>query len=93
MHTNHRERLKNRFLTEGLDTFDPHNIMELLLFYSIPQRDTNELGHELINRFGSLAGVFDAPFDELLEVEAGDKSFSIRKELQTVHKKSFKIRC
>ena len=68
MHKDHRSRVKNRFLTEGLDNFEPHNILELLLFYSIPQKDTNELAHTLINRFGSLENVFDAPYQELLTV-------------------------
>ncbi len=68
MHKNHRERLKKRFLTEGLDHFEPHNILELLLFFAIPQKDTNELAHELIRRFGSLSEVFDAPFQDLVEV-------------------------
>lgn len=68
MHENHRERMKNRFLAEGLDHFEPHNILELLLFYAIPQKDTNEIAHALIERFGSLSAVFDAPFDELITV-------------------------
>lgn len=68
MHKDHRSRVKNRFLTEGLDHFEPHNILELLLFYAIPQKDTNELAHTLINRFGSLENVFDASFQDLLTV-------------------------
>lgn len=68
MHENHRERVKRRFLTEGLDNFEPHNVLELLLFYSIPQKDTNELAHALIDRFGTLAEVFDASFDDLVSV-------------------------
>ncbi len=68
MHTNHRERLKHRFRTEGLEAFDPHTVLELLLFYSIPQKDTNELAHLLIQRFGSLSEVFDAPMEELVKV-------------------------
>jgi len=68
MHRQHRERVKNRFLTEGLDHFEPHNVLELLLFYAIPQKDTNELAHTLIQKFGSLENVFDAPFEDLLEV-------------------------
>ncbi len=68
MHKNHRERLKKRFLTEGLEHFEPHNILELLLFYAIPQKDTNELAHTLINHFGSLSKVLDASFDELIAV-------------------------
>lgn len=69
LHKGHRQRLKERFLNEGFDSFSNHNILELLLFYSIPQRDTNELAHELINRFGSLSGVFDAPYEELVQVK------------------------
>ena len=68
MHKDHRIRVKNRFLTEGFDHFEPHNILEMLLFYAIPQKDTNELAHTLINRFGSLEKVFDASFEELLTV-------------------------
>ena len=68
MHKEHRIRVKNRFLAEGFDHFEPHNILEMLLFYAIPQKDTNELAHSLINRFGSLEKVFDASFEELLTV-------------------------
>lgn len=68
MHKDHRKHTKDRFLSEGLDSFEPHNVLELLLFYSIPQKDTNETAHILINRFGSLSAVFDAPYDELLTV-------------------------
>ncbi len=75
MHENHRDRLKNRFLNENLDGFDPHNVLELLLFYSIPQKDTNETAHMLIDRFGSLSEVFDASFEDLIEVP-GIKSHS-----------------
>ncbi len=68
-HEGHRERLKNRFLSSGLDNFEAHNILELLLFYSIPRQDTNEIAHALIERFGSLKGVLDADFSELVKVK------------------------
>ena len=68
MHKEHRSRMKNRFLAEGIDSFEPHEILELLLYYSIPQKDTNELAHTLIDRFGKLSAVFDAPYDDLLSV-------------------------
>ncbi|MBO4428940.1 MAG: RadC family protein [Clostridia bacterium] len=68
VHADHRERTKERFRAEGLEHFQPHNVLELLLFYSIPQRDTNEIAHALIDKFGSLAGVFDASYDELITV-------------------------
>lgn len=68
-HSGHRERLKNRFRKEGLDNFEPHNILELLLFYSIPQKDTNPIAHKLIDSFGSLSAVFDATYEELMSIE------------------------
>ena len=67
-HAGHREKLKHRFLKNGLDSFEEHNALELLLFYAIPQKDTNPLAHELIRRFGSLAGVFDADIGDLCKV-------------------------
>ncbi len=69
MHEGHRQRLKERFLKDGLDGFQPHEVLELLLFYSIPRRDTNPTGHLLIDRFGSLSNVFSAPFAELVQVD------------------------
>ena len=68
-HDGHRKRLKARFVKSGLDDFEPHNVLELLLFYSVPRKDTNPLAHRLINHFGSLSGVFDAKPDELMKVE------------------------
>ena len=69
MHEQHRERLKRRFLESGLDSFDAHNVLELLLFYSVPRRDTNELAHRLINKYGSIPAVFDADFAELSAID------------------------
>ena len=69
VHKDHRERMKSRFLSGGLDGFDPHNVLELLLFYSIPQRDTNVIAHRLIGKFGSLSAVFDATYEELVSVD------------------------
>ena len=65
VHDGHRARLTARFLEEGLDGFSQHNVLELLLFYSVPRKDTNELAHALIDAFGSLSGVLDAPVVEL----------------------------
>lgn len=68
-HASHRERLKARFVRESLDHFEDHNVLELLLFYAIPQKDTNPLAHRLMERYGTLAAVFDAPLEDLVEVE------------------------
>ena len=67
VHNNHRQRVKSRYLKEGLDGFEDIHVLELLLFYAIPRRDTNELAHELLNRFGSLTAVLEAPVEELMK--------------------------
>ena len=69
IHAGHRERLRKRFLDEGLDTFNDINALELLLFYCVPRKDTNELAHRLINYFGNYTNVLSAPISELRKVE------------------------
>jgi DNA repair protein RadC len=68
VHTGHRERLRERFLRDGLDRLEDHVVLELLLCYAIPRRDVNQLAHELLNRFGSLSGVLDAEVSALRQV-------------------------
>lgn len=68
VHDGHRDRLRARFLEYGLDNFNDLNALELLLFYAIPRRDTNEIAHALLECFGSLEGVFYASERELLQV-------------------------
>lgn len=68
-HVKHRQRLKKRFLIDGLISFEKHNVLELLLFYGIPQKDTNPLAHRLIETFGSFYGVFDASYEDLCRVK------------------------
>lgn len=69
LHGGHRQRLKARFLRDGIDGFEKHNMLELLLFYAIPQKDTNPIAHALLRRFGSLKNVFEASVEELCEVD------------------------
>ncbi len=54
-----------------------HNLIELLLFYSIPRKDTNELAHKLIDAFGSLKGVLNAPYERLIEIEGMGESSAL----------------
>lgn len=68
-HEGHRERLRNRFEKDGLAAFEPHNALELALFYAVPRKDTNELAHDLIKHFGSFSEVLDAPIHELEQVK------------------------
>ena len=60
VHEGHRDRLKERFSAYGLDNFNDVNVLELLLFYAIPRKDTNTLAHALLEEFGSLDAVFEA---------------------------------
>ena len=69
IHDGHREKRREQFLSAGLDSFADHEVLELLLFYAIPRRDTNETAHRLMERFGSLDAVFSAPVEELCKVE------------------------
>lgn len=68
IHSGHRDRLKQRFLQQGLDGFTDIQALELLLFYSIPRQDTNPIAHKLLNHFGSLSQVLEAPPEELMQV-------------------------
>ena len=75
LHKDHRKRLKERFLSEGLDNFTQIQALELLLFYCIPRRDTNPIAHRLLKRFGSFSRVLEATAEELKLVEGiGDET-------------------
>lgn len=69
IHTGHRKRVKEEFLTRGLAGMADHRVLELLLFYAIPQGDVNPLAHALIDHFGSLSGVLNASYEELVKVK------------------------
>ena len=69
IHDGHRGREKEKFRDFGLDILSDHEALELLLYFSIPRGDVNPLAHRLVDRFGSFAGVMDARYEELLEVE------------------------
>ena len=77
LHTNHRERLRDRFLKDGLDSFEPHNVLELLLFYAQPRGDMNPLAHRLIDTFGSLSGVLDAAIEDLCSIKGMGKNTAV----------------
>lgn len=65
-HEGHRERLRTKFLSHGLDAIADVNVLELLLFYAIPRQDTNPIAHRLLDAFDSLSGVFDASVEDLM---------------------------
>ena len=72
IHKDHRQRVRERYLKEGLDGFSEVQVLELLLFYVIPRQDTNPIAHRLIDRFGSLHQVLEAPVEELEKERASD---------------------
>ena len=70
VHAGHRNRLRQRFMDEGLESFRPHEVLELLLFYTIPRKDTNVLAHRLLDHFhNSFPAVLEASAAELMEVD------------------------
>jgi DNA repair protein RadC len=69
LNAGHRERMRKRYIAGGLNGFQPHEVLEMLLFNVITRRDTNKMAHELINKFRTLAGVMDAERSELMEID------------------------
>ena len=93
IHDGHRERLRSRFIEHGLENFNELNALELLLFYAIPRKDTNPIAHALLDRFGSLYGVFDAGERELMEVEGvGESAAALIRLIPQLVRKSYMSR-
>ncbi len=67
-HAGHRGRVKARFLEEGLGAFADHEVLELLLYFGIPQKDTNLLAHQLLEQFGSFRQIFEADYEQLRQI-------------------------
>lgn len=77
MYDGHRQRLRDRFEDFGPDSLKDHELLELLLFFSIPRRNTNPVAHELLNRFGSLSGVLAATGIDLRAVDGVGESTAL----------------
>ena len=81
----HRSRLKKRFLLAGRDGVSEHELLELLLFYSIPRKDVKPLAKELLNRFGSVEAVLAAGSEQLMQSSGiGESSIVLLKLIRTV---------
>lgn len=93
VHTGHRRRMKEEFLATGGQGWPDHKLLELMLFYAIPQGDVNPLAHTLIDRFHSLAGVMDAPMEELMGVKGmGPHSAAYLKVHLAAHSRYMAVR-
>ncbi len=67
VHEGHRSRMKQKYVKFGIDQFYNHEILEMLLYYAIPRKDTNPIASRLIAQFGSFSKVFDASIEELTD--------------------------
>ncbi len=92
LHTGHRKRVIKKYMEHGLDSFAEHEVLEIMLFFSVPRIDTNPLAHRLINEFGSLQNVLSATAEDLKRVEGvGDNTatlislFRAIREYQNTH--------
>ena len=65
-HYGHRQRIYDKFQNDGM--LHEHELLEMLLFNAIPQKNTNDLAHRLLAEFKSIRGVFDASIEELQKV-------------------------
>lgn len=80
VHTGHRGRMKQEFLTRGIEGWSDHRVLELVLFFGVPQGDVNPLAHELIDRFGTIDRVLDALPEELMKIKGlGEHSMTLLK--------------
>ena len=74
VHEGHRERMRRQMKTSGMDSLSDVQVLEVALYYAIARRDTNEIAHALLRRFGSLSGVLEAPRAELLKIDGVGES-------------------
>ncbi len=76
-HQNHRQRVRDSFRNMPLAEMPDRSILELLLFYAIPRKNTNLIAGRLLEEYGSLAGVLNAPYEELAKTEGMGESSAL----------------
>lgn len=92
LHEGHRLRVKERFLKHGVESFNEVQLLETLLFYAIPKKDTNDTAHLLLNTFGSFKKVFEADYNDLVKVNGiGDNAASLIKFFQMSSKRYLEL--
>ena len=91
-HAGHRDRLRNQALTQGVDSLHEHQVLELYLSSIVPYKDTNVMAHDLLNKFGSFANVFEADVEALKTVKGiGDsiaKNISLQMDIARYYYRS-----
>lgn len=81
-HTGHRERIREQYTLSGIDALQPYQVLELLLTYAIPRRDTKPIAHALIERYGSLERIFTADVTDLVRTEGVGERCAVFLRLQ-----------
>ncbi|MDR0986857.1 MAG: hypothetical protein LBL98_04075 [Ruminococcus sp.] len=81
LHENHRARMREKFFKEGFRNFGAHEVVEFLLFFTIPRVNTNEIAHKLLLRFGSVAALFDASKEALMEAGCSESTAALLKAI------------
>ncbi len=69
LHSGHRARLRQNMLENGMENMQQHQVLEYLLSFVIARKDTNPIAHRLIDTFGDICGVFEAPVEELKRID------------------------
>ncbi len=85
----HRERLRSRFRKNGMESVHDYELLEMILFRSIPRRDVKPLAKDLIKKFGGFADVLGAPISRLMEVKG--VSEGVATELKIVQAAAIKL--
>lgn len=90
-HSGHRDRLRERAAKGGIDALPDYELLEMLLFRSIPYRDTKPLAKDLLARFGSLEGIsaasheaIDHQIAESLQIVRGKLTRATALDLQLI---------
>ena len=99
LHKGHRERMRKRFIANNGRDFSDHELLEMLLYFSVPRSDTNELAHKLLNEFGSLRAACNASPEKLERIKGIGPStsflfkliFTIRKRMDIEKYKNKKL--
>ncbi len=90
IHTGHRKRVREKIERSGFESFADHEVLEALLFHSIPYRDTNPIAHALINRAGGLANVLRLSRDEIVSISGcGDYTSNFLAVFSEMGRRSF----
>lgn len=84
-----KKMMKKKYLEYGAEIFEPHELLEFVLYYAAPRKDANLLAHQLLERFGSISGLLDAPMDLIVEAGVSENSaflFKFLSDLYSVYK-------